>query len=122
MLGPRDDRVVKFEPGHPKDDRKVAETGGIELNDLGMRTDVELEWERLLGDGAGRNGTAVDDCQVSRRGLGLETDGVGESEVGVDKRQRRAAIDQRESWDWDAVDGKGDGKDDVFLRVKARSR
>jgi len=62
MLGPGDDRVVELEPGHPEDDWKVAEARGVELDDLGMRADVELDRESFMGD---EDGASVEGFHVS---------------------------------------------------------
>jgi hypothetical protein len=56
---------MDLEPGQAKNDRMVTEAGDVELDVLCMRPDLKLDRLGFLGDGAGRNGTTVNDLQVS---------------------------------------------------------
>jgi hypothetical protein len=84
-LGPRDGGIVDGEPRHAEDDWVVAEARDVELDVLCVRTNLELDREGFLGDGAGQDRAAVNHLEISRLGLEPEADGVGLSKLDIDK-------------------------------------
>jgi hypothetical protein len=99
ILGPLDDGIVKLEPRHAEDDWVVAEAGNVELDIFCMGSGFELDWVGFVGDSAGRDRATVDHFELSWRVLGLELDGMGLGEGGIDKGRGSARVDQRKGRD-----------------------
>jgi hypothetical protein len=87
-----------------------------------MRADLKLDWVSLLGNRAGRNRTAVDDLQISRRSRGPERDGVGLSKGGINKAKRSAGIDHRKGGDRGVTRLDRDWENNMLLGMKTGER
>jgi len=106
---------VEREPRHAEDDRVMTEARDVELDVFSMRSDLKLNRDGFVGDGAGRDGTPIDNLQVSRRSLEPEGDGVGLNERDIDKGRGRAGVDQRKGGNRSAGITDSDRENDVFF-------
>jgi hypothetical protein len=114
-LGPRDGGIVEREPRHAEDDRVMTEARSVELNVLCMRASLKLNWGGFVGDGAGGDGTPVDNLKVSRHSLEPEGDGDGLSESDIDKGRWGAGVDQSEGWNRGAGIADSDRQNNIFF-------
>jgi hypothetical protein len=118
VFGPVDGRVVELEPGHAENDWVVTKSRDVKLDVFGVRADFKANWKSLVGDGAGGDGTPIDNLEISRRIFGLEADGVGLGEGNVDEGRGSAGVDHRERRNRDILNLEGDRENDVFLGVE----
>ena len=85
-----------------------------------MRANLELEWQRFVGGGAGRDGAAIGNVHEQRRVFESEADGVGPSESGIDERGGGAGVDQSDGLDGRTLYDDRHEKREVLVGGKAR--
>ena len=87
----------------------------VELDVFCVRSDLKLDGNGFVGDGAGRNGTPINDLKLARRGLESEGNGVGLSKLDVDEARGSTRIDESKGWCCSAVHLDIDRHDDIFF-------
>ena len=64
-LRPRDRGIVEGQPRHAEDDRVMAEACNVERDVFHVRSDLKLDRNGCVGDGAGRYGAPINDLESS---------------------------------------------------------
>jgi len=122
VFGPENGWVMEFEPWHTEKDRVLSERGNVELDVICVRTDPELDWKYLMGDGPRRNGTAVSKHQMLWCCFETEADGVGSSEGGVDDGTCGAGVDHCDGLDGRALSDDRHRKREMVAGVESGYR